>query len=128
MLCILGESGSGKSVTMRALMRLLPKFAHVTGSIEVGGRDVVAMNEGQLQDFRGGDVAMIFQEPMTALDPVFTVGRQIAETVQRHEGVSRAAGDGSGAGIAGAGADPVRQAAARRPTRTSCRAVCASGR
>src|SRR3954470_12556234 len=57
-LCILGESGSGKSVTMRALMRLLPRFAQVTGSIEVGGRDVLAMNEGQLQDFRGGDVAM----------------------------------------------------------------------
>jgi peptide/nickel transport system ATP-binding protein len=92
-LCILGESGSGKSVTMRALMRLLPKFAQVTGSIEVGGRDVLAMNEGQLQDFRGGDVAMIFQEPMTALDPVFTIGRQIAETVQRHEGISRSAAD-----------------------------------
>ena len=91
-LCILGESGSGKSVTMRALMRLLPRFAKVTGTIEVGGRDVVAMTEGQLQEFRGGDVAMIFQEPMTALDPVFTVGRQIAETVQRHERVSRSAG------------------------------------
>jgi peptide/nickel transport system ATP-binding protein len=92
-LCILGESGSGKSVTMRALMRLLPKFARVSGSIEVAGRDVMAMDEGTLQDFRGGDVAMIFQEPMTALDPVFTIGRQIAETVQRHEGVSRAAAD-----------------------------------
>jgi peptide/nickel transport system ATP-binding protein len=92
-LCILGESGSGKSVTMRALMRLLPKFAQVSGSIEVAGRDVTAMDEATLQDFRGGDVAMIFQEPMTALDPVFTIGRQIAETVQRHEGVSRAAAD-----------------------------------
>ena len=91
-LCILGESGSGKSVTLRALMKLLPKYARVTGGIEVAGRDVMAMNEGQLQDFRGGDVAMIFQEPMTALDPVFTIGRQIAETVQRHEKVSRAAG------------------------------------
>ena len=91
-LCILGESGSGKSVTMRALMKLLPKTAHVTGGIEVGGRDVQAMDEGTLADFRGGDVAMIFQEPMTALDPVFTIGRQIAETVQRHEKVSRAAG------------------------------------
>ena len=88
-LCILGESGSGKSVTLRALMKLLPKTAKVTGEIKVGGRDVQAMNEGQLADFRGGDVAMIFQEPMTALDPVFTIGRQIAETVQRHEGVSR---------------------------------------
>jgi peptide/nickel transport system ATP-binding protein len=92
-LCILGESGSGKSVTLRALMKLLPKFAHISGGIEVGGRDVNAMSNSQLADFRGGEVAMIFQEPMTALDPVFTVGRQIAETVQRHEGVSRATAD-----------------------------------
>jgi peptide/nickel transport system ATP-binding protein len=91
-LCILGESGSGKSVTLRALMKLLPKYAKVTGGIQVAGRDVQAMNEGQLQDFRGSDVAMIFQEPMTALDPVFTIGQQIAETVVRHEGSSRAAG------------------------------------
>ncbi len=92
-LCILGESGSGKSVTLRALMKLLPKTAKVEGQIQVAGRDVQAMNERQLADFRGGDVAMIFQEPMTALDPVFTIGRQIAETVQRHEGVSRSAAD-----------------------------------
>ena len=92
-LCILGESGSGKSVTLRALMKLLPKTAKVTGEIQVAGRDVQAMNDGQLADFRGGDVAMIFQEPMTALDPVFTIGRQIAETVQRHEGASRSTAD-----------------------------------
>ena len=92
-LCILGESGSGKSVTLRALMRLLPRTAKVEGGIEVAGRDVQAMNESQLADFRGGDVAMIFQEPMTALDPVFTIGRQISETVQRHERVSRAAAE-----------------------------------
>jgi peptide/nickel transport system ATP-binding protein len=90
-LCILGESGSGKSVTLRALMKLLPKFARISGSIEVAGKDVTKMNERQLANFRGTDVAMIFQEPMTALDPVFTVGRQIAETVQRHEGASRSA-------------------------------------
>jgi peptide/nickel transport system ATP-binding protein len=92
-LCILGESGSGKSVTLRALMRLLPKFAKVSGSVEVAGRDVMAMNEGELSRYRGGDVSMIFQEPMTAMDPVFTIGRQIAEAVQRHEGVSRSAAD-----------------------------------
>ena len=91
-LCILGESGSGKSVTLRALMKLLPRFARVSGTIEVAGKDVTRMSDGQLTNFRGTDVAMIFQEPMTALDPVFTIGRQIAETVQRHEGVSRAAG------------------------------------
>jgi len=92
-LCILGESGSGKSVTLRALMRLLPKRAVVSGSIEVAGRDVTRMDEAALADFRGSSVAMVFQEPMTALDPVFTVGRQIAETVQRHEGIGRAAAD-----------------------------------
>ncbi len=91
-LCILGESGSGKSVTLRALMKLLPKKALVEGGIEVAGRDVQAMNEGQLQDFRGSTVAMLFQEPMTALDPVFTIGTQIAETVCRHERISRSAG------------------------------------
>jgi peptide/nickel transport system ATP-binding protein len=88
-LCILGESGSGKSVTLRALMRLLPRTARVEGEIEIAGRDVQAMGERALQDFRGGDVAMIFQEPMTALDPVFTVGQQIGETVRRHEKASR---------------------------------------
>ncbi|WP_431280701.1 ABC transporter ATP-binding protein [Humitalea sp. 24SJ18S-53] len=90
-LCILGESGSGKSVTLRALMGLLPKRARIGGEIMVAGHDVARMSESQLSDFRGGEVAMIFQEPMTALDPVFTVGRQIAETVQRHERVSRSA-------------------------------------
>jgi len=92
-LCILGESGSGKSVTLRALMKLLPKRAVVQGEIKVAGQDVQAMSEGQLADFRGSSVAMIFQEPMTALDPVFTIGRQIAEAVQRHEGASRSAAD-----------------------------------
>ncbi|GGG25005.1 ABC transporter ATP-binding protein [Caldovatus sediminis] len=92
-LCILGESGSGKSVSLRALMRLLPRAARVGGSVEVAGEDVLAMDERRLADFRGGVVSMIFQEPMTALDPVFTIGRQIAETVRRHEGVSRAAAE-----------------------------------
>ncbi|WP_207536640.1 ABC transporter ATP-binding protein [Sabulicella rubraurantiaca] len=92
-LCILGESGSGKSVTLRALMRLLPRFAEVQGRVEVAGQDVTRMSEGELTDFRGRDVAMIFQEPMTAMDPVFTIGQQIAETVRRHERVSRAAAE-----------------------------------
>ncbi len=90
-LCILGESGSGKSVTLRALMGLLPKRTRVGGEILVAGHNVATMSESALSDFRGGEVAMIFQEPMTALDPVFTIGRQIAETVQRHEGASRSA-------------------------------------
>lgn len=87
-LCILGESGSGKSVTLRALMRLLPRRrAILEGRLRVGGRDVLGLSEAELSEMRGADVAMIFQEPMVAFDPVFTVGRQIAETIVRHEGI-----------------------------------------
>ncbi|MDF1790310.1 MAG: ABC transporter ATP-binding protein [Thalassobaculaceae bacterium] len=88
-LCIIGESGSGKSVSMRALMRLLPeRRTRITGTIEVDGRDVLSLKGKDLSDLRGGLVSMIFQEPMTALDPVYSVGHQIAETVRRHEGCS----------------------------------------
>src|SRR3954447_24652338 len=90
---LLGESGSGKSVTMRALMRLLPKKrTQITGTVRVMGRDVLAMSDEELSQFRGRSVAMIFQEPGLALDPVYTIGSQIAETVMRHEGKSYAEG------------------------------------
>ncbi|MBI0434676.1 ABC transporter ATP-binding protein [Roseomonas sp. KE0001] len=93
-LCILGESGSGKSVTLRALMRLNPPRRTVLkGTLRVAGRDVIGASEAAMADLRGSSVAMIFQEPMTALDPVFTIGRQITETVIRHEGVGRAAAE-----------------------------------
>jgi len=89
-LCIIGESGSGKSVTMRALMRLLPaKRAVISGSMRVGTHDILALDRRQLAELRGAVVSMIFQEPMTALDPVYTIGQQIAETVIRHEHCSR---------------------------------------
>ena len=90
-LCILGESGSGKSVTLRALMRLLPpRRTRIEGAIRVAGHDVLAMRPRALRDLRGGLVSMIFQEPMTALDPVYTVGQQIGETFRRHTGCGRA--------------------------------------
>jgi peptide/nickel transport system ATP-binding protein len=86
-LCILGESGSGKSVTLRALMRLLPpRRTRIEGTVRVDGQDVLAMPSRALRELRGGLVAMIFQEPMTALDPVYTVGQQIGETLRRHTG------------------------------------------
>ncbi len=89
-LCILGESGSGKSVTLRALMRLNPKGKTVlSGELNVAGHDIMTIPDSQLSAVRGKVVSMIFQEPMTALDPVYTIGRQIGETVRRHEGVSR---------------------------------------
>lgn len=90
---LLGESGSGKSVTLRALMRLLPRRrTTIEGAIRVAGEDVTAMDETRLSAFRGKTVSMIFQEPMLALDPVYRIGDQIAESVVRHEGVSRREG------------------------------------
>jgi peptide/nickel transport system ATP-binding protein len=87
-LCLLGESGSGKSVTMRALMRLLPASARIGGSIHIGGTDVLALDKAKLRALRGSEVAMIFQEPMTALDPVFTIGQQIGECLVEKKGMS----------------------------------------
>ncbi|MYZ48621.1 ABC transporter ATP-binding protein [Propylenella binzhouense] len=93
-LCILGESGSGKSVTLRALLRLNPKGKTVmTGALAVAGHDIMTIPDGRLSAVRGKVVSMIFQEPMTALDPVFTIGYQIAETLIRHEGISRREAD-----------------------------------
>jgi len=91
-LCILGESGCGKTVTLRALMRLLPpRRTQISGNVRVDGQDVLAMPPRALRDLRGGLVAMIFQEPMTALDPVYTIGHQIGETLRRHTGCDRKA-------------------------------------
>jgi peptide/nickel transport system ATP-binding protein len=88
-LCIIGESGSGKSVTMRALMQLLPKRrAVLSGHMRVGDYDIRALSARQMSDVRGSTISMVFQEPMTALDPVYTIGEQIAETVIRHESCS----------------------------------------
>ena len=88
---ILGESGSGKSVTLRALMRLLPhRKTRLGGHIEIAGQDIMALDTAALARLRGPTVAMIFQEPMTALDPVFTIGDQIVEAITQHEPLTRA--------------------------------------
>jgi peptide/nickel transport system ATP-binding protein len=89
-LCIIGESGSGKSVTMRALMRLLlRKRAVIAGEMRIGEHDMIALDERRLSEIRGSVVSMVFQEPMTALDPVYTVGHQITETILRHQRCGR---------------------------------------
>ncbi|MDP5084114.1 MAG: ABC transporter ATP-binding protein [Yoonia sp.] len=86
---ILGESGSGKSVTLKTLLRLLPeRRTTITGAVEVDGEDVIALQGRALADHRGGVASMIFQDPSLALDPVYTIGQQIAETVIRHEGAT----------------------------------------
>jgi peptide/nickel transport system ATP-binding protein len=90
---ILGESGSGKSVTMKTLLRINPeRRSQTTGKVRVAGHDVLALSGKALADYRGGVASMIFQDPMLALDPVYTIGDQIAESVRRHERVGRAEG------------------------------------
>ncbi|MFT3854396.1 MAG: dipeptide/oligopeptide/nickel ABC transporter permease/ATP-binding protein [Ilumatobacteraceae bacterium] len=88
---IVGESGSGKTITSMAVMGLLPRrTGRITaGSITLGGVDLRALSNDQLEDMRGARISMIFQEPMTSLNPAYTVGDQIAETIRRHEGLSR---------------------------------------
>ena len=86
---IVGESGSGKTVTARAVLGLLAETASSTGAVLVSGHNVVALSGADLRALRGPDVAMIFQEPSTALNPVFTVGWQIVEGIRAHGKVSK---------------------------------------
>ncbi len=92
-LAIVGESGSGKSLTALALMRLLPANARIDDAAQLvfGGRNLARLPEPEMRALRGREIAMIFQEPMTSLNPVMTIGRQIAEVVTLHEGLSRRA-------------------------------------
>ncbi|HEY7257776.1 MAG TPA: ABC transporter ATP-binding protein [Gaiellales bacterium] len=86
---LVGESGCGKSMTLRAIMGLLPRPGHVTGGeVLFEGEDLVTASAGRLRQIRGGSIAMIFQEPMTALNPVMRVGDQIAEAPRVHLGLS----------------------------------------
>ena len=86
---ITGESGSGKSMTALATMGLLPQGAQASGQIVLEGQDLLALTESQMCGVRGQRIGMVFQEPMTALNPVQTIGAQVAETILQHEGVSR---------------------------------------
>jgi peptide/nickel transport system ATP-binding protein len=88
---IVGESGSGKTMTALALIGLLPDGAVTSGAIFFEGRDLTKLNEAQMRDLRGDRIAMIFQEPMTALNPLHSIGRQIAEPLILHRGLSKAA-------------------------------------
>jgi oligopeptide/dipeptide ABC transporter ATP-binding protein len=86
---IVGESGSGKSVTALAVMGLLAKNAKVSGSITFAGRELIGLKEQELASVRGAGIAMVFQDPMTSLNPVYTVGWQIAEAIQAHQDLSK---------------------------------------
>jgi oligopeptide/dipeptide ABC transporter ATP-binding protein len=88
---LVGESGSGKSITARSIMRLVPTppGRYEAGTIRFHGRDLLAISEDEMRDLRGGKIAMIFQDPMTFLNPVYTAGEQVAEAIRRHQGKSR---------------------------------------
>jgi peptide/nickel transport system ATP-binding protein len=92
-LAIVGESGCGKSVTALSILRLIPSPSGriVSGAIRFAGRDLLDLSEAQLRAVRGNEISMIFQEPMTSLNPVLTIGRQIAETLILHQGLDRRA-------------------------------------
>ncbi|HEY8425017.1 MAG TPA: ABC transporter ATP-binding protein [Limnochordales bacterium] len=87
---LVGESGSGKSVTALSVMRLVPRPGRIDGGrILFDGRDLTALSDREMRRIRGAEIGMIFQDPMSSLNPTMTVGRQIAEVVQKHRGVSR---------------------------------------
>ena len=88
---IVGESGSGKSVAANALMRLLPDTAKITGTIKLKGRDISTIKTKEFNKIRGKEIAMIFQDPMTSLNPLYTVGNQLEETLKLHMGLEGAA-------------------------------------
>ncbi len=83
-LCIVGESGSGKSSILYSILRLLPETARVEGSILFFGKDLLKLSEKEMKKIRGKDIGMVFQEPSSYLDPLFTVGSQIKETFESH--------------------------------------------
>ncbi|WP_298568476.1 ABC transporter ATP-binding protein [uncultured Aliiroseovarius sp.] len=85
---IVGESGSGKSVTALSTVSLLPDSAHVEGSITYGGREMIGASPSELRDVRGNDISFIFQEPMTSLNPLHTIEKQLAESIELHQGLT----------------------------------------
>jgi len=93
-LAIVGESGCGKSVTSMSLMRLIPEPpGKISGTIRFRGKDLLKLSDAEMRDIRGNDISMIFQEPMTSLNPVLTVGRQIRETLRLHQGLDKEAAE-----------------------------------
>jgi peptide/nickel transport system ATP-binding protein len=89
--CVVGESGSGKSITSLSIMQLIPKPTGqiVSGEIKFDGKDLTKLSEKQIAAIRGNDISMIFQEPMTSLNPVLTIGDQISEVLLRHRSISK---------------------------------------
>ncbi len=127
-MALVGESGSGKSVSAMSILGLLPDNAVVGAGSRIlyGGRDLLACPMRELQSIRGKDISVIFQEPMTSLNPVFTVGEQIAEVLRLHMGMGmRQAAARARSSCWARSASPTR-GGAWTPTRTSCPAASSS--
>ena len=125
---VVGESGCGKSVTAMTVLKLIdmPPGRIVAGQVLWQGRDLVPLPPDGDEKIRAKEIAIIFQEPMTSLNPVYTVGEQIAESMRLHEGLSRKDAMDRAVEMLRAGAASPRPSAACTTTRTSSRAACAS--
>ena len=126
---VVGESGSGKTVTALAIMGLIDAPGRITeGDVRLDGRSLAGLSEDEYRQVRGRDVAMVFQDPMTALNPAQRVGAQVAEAITVHDRRSRVRRRRARAiELLGRGGDPVGRAARAATIRTSSRAGCASG-
>ena len=124
---LVGESGCGKSVTALCLLRLVPPPGRITGGqVLFEGRDLLTLPEREMRGMRGSQIAMIFQEPMTSLNPVLSAGSQVAEAVFLHRKVSRRQAWDRAVALLGGSASRIPRAAPRT-TRTSSPAACGSG-
>ena len=125
---IVGESGCGKSVTALSIMGLIPKppAKIVSGSIVFDGRDLTKLSEKELEDVRGREIAMIFQDPMTSLNPTLKIRTQITEVLDRHFGMSKAQARQRAIELLEEVRIPRRGRAARRLPAPASRAACAS--
>ena len=127
-LALVGESGCGKSITALSIMRLIPSPPGriLGGTIRFMGDDLLAQDDKTMRDIRGNSIGMVFQEPMTSLNPVLTIGRQLSEAVQRHLGYDAEAASARAAELLELVGIPDAPQSPARPIPTSSPAACAS--
>ncbi len=125
---LVGESGCGKTMTALSIMGLLPPGGAITsGAIRLDGRDLVALDTEAMQQVRGENIGMVFQDPLTSLNPTMTIGNQVAETVLLHRSVSRRAARARAVEVLELGRGSRAPQPGSTTTRTSSRAACGNG-